>query len=1124
LSNPIGGYILALESGLRSRITTEHSYRGALENLLDSLNHGKVKATNEPKRSDCGAPDFVLSLRVPHGLTTIGYLECKDVGTDLGPILRTDQLERYLSSLNQLILTDYVKFQWYVDGALRADATLGSVEPSGKLKSSRADQDKVLELLEQFAAQSPLKVATAKELAFRMARLTHMVRELVVKAFDRKVESAALKELRAVFAEALLPSFAEPEGLGQFADMFAQTLAYGLFAARVTHGIGAEEFRREDAAREIPKLNPLLRTFFHLLTGPELDDEPFAGFVDDLVQLLDQADIATILEGFGSRTRTEDPIVHFYETFLTAYDPKVRVDRGVYFTPLPLVHYLVRSVDQLLRTEFGCSDGLADHEKAEYVRRVEVEHEGATSIEETKVESHRVLILDPACGTGTFLFGVVELIRERMSATRNAGLWSGYVKADLLPRLFGFELLMAPYAIAHLKLGMQLAGLDLPARERKPWVVSLDGTERLGVFLTNALVPAERPLAGYFGPFSRVLTAEAEGAARVKRELPIMVIMGNPPFKGQSVNKGPWIQSLVRDYHEVDGGPVKEKNLKWLQDDYVKFIRFAEWRLTRSGRGIAAYVANNNFLDAATFSGMRYHLLKTFSSIYIINLRGSAKLPVKTFDGGKDESVFDIEQGVCLCIFVRSGESSGPAKVFYHDLRGDREAKYSWLEGSVVSATDWEALRPGTPEHLFVPYDSALQPEFESGWAVDKVFPVGSVGIVTARDELAVGWTEQELTERVKDFGALSETEAREKFGLGDDVRDWKVSFAQNDVKSHGFGAGQVVPLLYRPFDWRFTYYTGKTRGFLCMPRPEVMRNLVGHGRENIALITSRMTKGETFAHLAVTRTPSEAICLSPKTSNNGFVFPLYVYGPPVPDSTPAPQSGRKIRTKILVSDAAAAGTASRRANVAPGFIAELEKSIGLRYLPQGGGDLSQTFGPEDVFAYIVGILSTPSYRARYSIQLARSFPRIPITKYLDTFCRLVRAGEELISLLLLETGGDVSNIAFPVPGTGIVEQGYPRYVPAGKAQSPKGSGASSGRLYISGEGSDIGQFFEGVSLAVWEFKVGGYQVCRKWLGDRRGMKLSARDLTTFTRILVNVEKVLSITQTLDEGLSWPLP
>src|ERR1043166_4177799 len=583
--SPVHEYLRKLERALKRGDSTEHTHRPALKELLEAISE-KIVATNEPKRSDCGAPDYVISRK--RDQLSIGYVEAKDVGAELSEIERGEQIKRYLASLPSLLLTDYVEFRWFVDGKKRETFRLANVSTGGKLTPASPDElARARHLFESFLSQKPVDIASAEELARRLANLTHVIRDIIICAFRAGQASQQLRDWRDAFAATLLPELAphidakkEAEAVSEFADMFAQTLAYGLFSARASSG--STKFTREKAQKLIPRTNPFLRIFFEQITGSALDDEPFAGFVEDLIQTLDHADRARVMEDFGKRNRRRDPVVHFYETFLQAYDPKLRELRGVYYTPEPVVNYIVQSIDRLLKDKFGIKAGLADHSKIT-VKRKEGEREIAD-------ETQRVLILDPATGTATFLYTVLDFIRSQFKTKKNAGQWGSYVHEHLLPRLFGFELLMAPYAVAHFKIGLALAAMDEEPLFRQQWSYEPLANERVNIFLTNTLEDLERT-AEQLGPL-RALSDEANSAYDIKKHKPVLVVLGNPPYSGHSANKGEWISKLVRDYYLCDGQPLGERNSKWLQDDYVKFIRWAQWRIEQTGQGVLAFITN----------------------------------------------------------------------------------------------------------------------------------------------------------------------------------------------------------------------------------------------------------------------------------------------------------------------------------------------------------------------------------------------------------------------------------------------------------------------------------------------------------------------------------------------------
>ena len=835
-------YTGALQDSLVRGDATEHTHRPALKTLLETAYPG-VAATNEPSRIECGAPD----LGVSRNGVTVGYIEAKNIGVNLGDIERDsrranpatpngEQLKRYMQSLHNLVLTNYTEFHWYVDGKRLSIAHLADENGDGRLSASRTGISETDEMLSAFMDRSPEPASSPNALALRMARLTHMIRGIVETGFARGEVSQDLRDLYEASKIALIPDLATSD----FADMFAQTLAYGLFVARVNHPTGS--FRRQDAAYYIPHTNPFVRQLFSVIVGPSLDNEPFVSFVDDLASLLDGADMDAILSEFGSRTALQDPIMHFYETFLAAYDPAERERRGVYYTPEPVVSYIVRSADYLLRQRFDCPEGLADYSMIGYktLEFDEYEEEERT----VDKQAHRVLILDPACGTGSFLYAVIDHIREQYRACGNAGMWGGYVREHLLKRIFGFELLMAPYTMAHLKLGMQLAALDMPKEHQADWAYQFGSGERLGIYLTNALDRVE--IQQYQpGPY-RVIAEEANAATEIKRDLPIMVVLGNPPYSGHSANastrggKPTWIGELIENYKRVHDEMLGERNPKWLQDDYVKFIRFGQWRIQQTGAGILAFITNNGYLDNPTFRGMRQQLVDTFTDIYVLDLHGNAMKKERALDGGPDRNVFDIQQGVSIALFVKQHGISGPARVHHADLYGTREAKYKTLAASDVSTTHWERLEPRSPRYMFKPWDNELEEEYGQWEKITEVMPINSVGVVTARDKLTIRWSPDEVRKVATDFASLTPEAARSKYSLGRDAQEWKVHLAQADLNDSGASDEHVVPILYRPFDTRYTYYTGNSRGFICRPRSEVMQHMLTG--QNLGLITTRQT------------------------------------------------------------------------------------------------------------------------------------------------------------------------------------------------------------------------------------------------------------------------------------------
>jgi len=659
---------------------------------------------------------------------------------------------------------------------------------------------------------------------------------------------------------------------------------------------------------------------------------------------------------------------------------------------------------------------------------------------------------------------VLEHIQESVTQTYGTAEWGQYVNADLVKRIFGFELLVAPYTIAHLKLGLFL--------QSQGWGVD----ERLCIYLTNTLEqPSEMqpPL-----PFAEFISDEANAALSVKRDEPLLVILGNPPYRIHSANPSrvngnlTFIGGLIEDYGQVDGEPIGERNPRALQDDYVKFIRWAQWRIDKNGEGVVGYIVNNNFLDASTARGMRQSLLESFNAIYLLNLHGSNRRTEAVPGQEQDENVFDIMQGVSVVLCVKHRDNLTMAKVYYADMWGSRQEKYNTLSESDIQTTEWHELQPASPYYLFVPQEVEARIEYETGWKITDIFQTSSIGVVTARDKLTIHRTTEELQETVNNFISLSETDARVKYKLGKDAQDWKVHLAQADLRNHPDAEQHIVRIHYRPFDKRWTYYTGQSRGFHCRPRPTVMSHLL---KENLALCVCRLVKSPGWQHALVTDEITDTSYTSNRTSESGHVFPLYLY--PNPEEL-------GLETE-------------RSLNFKPAFLTALSESLGL---PQTAPfNLPEGVSPEEILAYIYAVLYSPTYRERYYDFLKYDFPRILLPQDIEQFRTLAALGQRLIDWHLLKDVSVPPRHRFEGEGNGVV--GRVRYV--------------DGRVWINAS-----QYFTDVPEEVWDYEIGSYQVCEKWLRDRKGAVLRYEDVRRYRAILVSVAETLGVMGAID-GVLW---
>ena len=1039
-------YLAEVQEKYQTGVAREHAYRPALQTLLESAGEG-INAVNDAARSEIGMPDFVVMSA--EGNAPIGIVEAKDIGDQLNRTERSAQMRRYMAHGN-VILTDYLEFRWYVNGEARATVRIAKASKGRIERIPKAYAD-LTKMLRRFASEAGPPINSARELARRLAGIAREIAYYIEKDLDSKSPDKNLLEQKGAFEETLLPNLSHKE----FADMYAQTFAYGLFAARVNHIGDPAGFALRGAAADIPQTNPFLRQLFHHSSfglGRRLD-----WMMQSLVNVLRRADMDDILADFGKRTQQTDPVVHFYETFLGAYNPALREQRGVYYTPEPVVKYIVRGVDHILKSQFQRPRGLADE---------------------------KTLILDPAVGTGTFLYFVIERIKEAFVGQR--GLWKSYVQRHLLTRLFGFELLMAPYTVAHMNLSLQLKEADYEFKEG----------ERLGIYLTNSLEEATKE--GYSAPFAAFIKEEANQASAIKRDKPIMVVLGNPPYSYDSANKGAWISEQIRDYYFVDGKPLGERNPKGLQDDYVKFIRFGQWRIEKTGRGVLAFITNHGYLDNVTFRGMRQSLLKTFTDIYIVNLHGNATKREVTPEGNVDENVFDIQTGVAISLFVKDSEKDVElADVKYIDIWGRRKDKNLWLNQNDLDTSAWIDIECRSPDYLFIPQDADRKAEYDECFAIKDIALENAPGMTTARDRLTIRDTADAVWDTVTKFSSLDAEEAREHYSLGKDVRDWKVHLAQEDIKNSGPAKNHIVKLMYRPFDRRFTYYTGKTRGFICMPRSKIMGHFLSG--DNIGLVIGRAGQAADFTAWNVIYCTDSLLDLNIFRRGGGALFPLYLYT----------DKNQPLKMKAEKSDYFEFNEQGRRPNLSKAFVIQMEAKLGLPFITEGSAfvddDAPQCFGPEDVFYYAYAVFHSPSYRQRYAEFLKIDFPRLPLTSDVGLFGALVKFGAELVNLHLMKAprlseymttyNVDDDNI---IPKSG----GYPKY------------DEKKERVYLNKK-----QYFGGVPPAVWEFHIGGYQALHKWLKDRRGRELSYDDLNHVQRMVVALAETVRIMAAIDAAI-----
>ena len=1036
-------YIKELNAQYKTGKATEHSYRPALKELLQSL-LPKMTVINEPKRYNFGAPDYILI----RGDVPVAFIEAKDFAktNDLsGRKENREQFDRYKQSLDNIIFTDYLDFWLYRNGEFVDSVRLAELK-GDKIVLVGENEAKFVALIEHLGNAQPQKITSSKKLAEIMAGKARLLADVIGRTLSKDVdEHGEIYGQMCAFKDVLMHDITAE----RFADIYSQTIAYGMFAARL-HDPTPDTFSRQEAASLIPRTNPFLRQMFQYIAGYDLD-ERVAWIVDDLAEAFRASDITKIMKGYGKRTRQTDPMIHFYEDFLKAYDQRLRKNCGVYYTPQPIVSYIVRAVDEILQSEFGLSDGLADASKTTI--KVLNQKSKKRDKDTYEIEAHKVQVLDPATGTGTFLAEVINIIHDKMKGQQ--GLWQSYVERDLLPRLNGFELLMASYAMAHLKLDMVLAETGYVA----------NNNQRLRVYLTNSL-EEYHPEVGTI--FANALSNEANQASHIKRDAPVMVILGNPPYNLKSKNNSTWIKSLLSIYKEG----LNERKVN-INDDYIKFIRLAQHFVDKNKDGVVAYITNNSFIGGLTHRQMRKTLLQSFDKVYIFNLHGFSR------DGSNndgDENVFDIQQGVSINIFIKTGkkEPNELAKVMYFEMKGNRQDKYDYLSNHSIANTPFELIEPIEPTYYFIPKSADGKGQYENGIYIKDLFQVFSNGIETKCDEVSIKFSYNDIAQTVQDFRELSIEELKIKYTKKENA-SWTYEKARKSILADPPILDQVQCF---PFDYRYSAIQRNSGGFIGRSRYEVMHNLLSD-KDNFGLIVPRQTTQD-YRHSFVTnRIVNGNITASAKLFGTGSVFPLYVY--PIDMRTSSDGIGRKPNFNMAI-------------------VGQIVDKIGLQFEAEKSGNEAM-FAPIDLLDYIYGVLHSPSYRKKFNEFLKVDFPRIPYPNDAEEFRRIGKIGGELRKVHLMEVKPPIQT-QFNISGSNVVEATKITY----------GDSVDVCKVWINAE-----QYFDNVPRVAWEFYIGGYQPAQKWLKDRKGMTLEWDDVIHYQRIIAALCKTHELMQQLEE-------
>jgi len=1003
---------------------------------------------------------------------------------------------------------------------------------------------------EAFELRQGEAIQTSKDLAIKLAELAIEIRARANELIKLESDSGPMRQMHEAFRKNLIQDL-DADG---FADMFAQTISYGMLAAKISRP-GAMLIA-DNLADMVPRTNPFLKELFgSFLSLGGRDKRKGMDFdelgVNDVVDMLNTVNMAAVLRDFGNRNPKKDPVIHFYEDFLGAYDKAQKVDAGVFYTPPAVVGFIVRGVDEMLRTEFELPLGLADTTTwAELTDR----SDKISLPEYVDPNAPFVQILDPATGTGTFIVEAIDLIYKRMvkhwsqqglSSKEIETAWNSYVPQHLLPRLTAFELKMAAYAIAHMKVGLKLSETGY----------KFDSDERAQILLTNSLQPS-RELDLEERMRMEAMAHEAGRANDAKDDTPFTVVIGNPPYKGHSENpskikgKLTFAGEIIQRFFKVRGEPLNERNPKWLNNDYVKFIAFAMKQIEDTGFGVVGYITSNSWLESPTFRGVRTGMIDSFPRVKILDLHGNIKKREIAEDGTRDEGVFAIEEGTNISIIgklnvtsdIRQSDLLGPLG------NGTTPGKLRWLEENSITNIS-SSIIPLAPFFSLAPMESTsdgvnlLMAEFYAMTAVTDIQPINSAGIVTANDTLCVQFSKSEILSTISDFlkidispilanrdqlGGSSEWKLQVSVDpveitlkKKNEAQDWQVEYAQADLRAQKGWRKLTQPVNYRPFDQRYTIYTGNSRGIQCRPRPEVMQHMT-HG-QNIGLVSTRQRSQATgiWGNVFAADNVIESTSISNKTKEINYLFPLWLnasfgetYRRPNIDRSFAQALGKLI--SLTYQDGIPRGEQQKLGNE---FRVGDQESM-LNGMWNGRGDLTSDFGPRDLFDYIYAVLHSPRYRTRYAEFLKSDFPRIPTPQTRDLFAEIIPLGQELVALHL--TKPDEASvlldpdIRFAGSGEARVERTYPKY--------------ENGKVMINSS-----RWFEDVPQETWDFYIGGYRVCEKWLKDRSakggqnprpGRVLTDEDILHYRRIVTALTETRRIMTEIDQVIEnhggWP--
>ncbi len=1098
-------YIEALKK-IDFSIASETSLRTAFENYITEFiveaKLQKFKILQEGKRIErFGVPDF----RISHNNTMLGYIETKKTEENLDKTLKSEQIKKYRELSQNLIITNYLEFVWIKGDMIHRETLcyLSDIE-NKKFQFQESKAKKVEELLKNFFSQTPENIANPEKLALALAVRCKNLKDFINQELTRQNqqnEQDILLELFNAFKDNIFTELT----ISEFSDAYAQMLTYGLYLA----GLNADTklITINNAKEYIPTNFQLIKElykFFDVLEQPEYRETKW--IIDETIAIINNIEWAELKQNmsFSRKKLSEsselsesysDPYIYFYETFLATYDYNLRKAKGVYYTPPEVVNFIIRAIDEILTNTFQLPNGFADRQK--------------------------VTVLDFATGTGTFLLEIFKVVLEKQKTSQKIETFEKFIiKEHLLKNFYGFEYLIAPYTIAHLKLSQYLKENGYEFTDK----------DRLQVYLTNTLEPVDKQIKVAFMP---QLTNETRAAQEIK-DKSILVITGNPPYSGHSKNNGEWIKNQIKKYNFVDGKPLGEKNPKWLQDDYVKFIRFAQEKIERTEQGIVGIITNHSFLDNPTFRGMRQSLMNTFDQLYFIDLHGNAKKKEKTPVGNIDQNVFDIEQGVCISLMIKQGVATPFSKkgVFHADFWGSRKTKFNLCLENTFKTVDFKELKPNSPFYLFVPQNQDVRAVYEKFWSVKEIFEIDSVGIVSANDNLTIAYSKKELENRFYKIKNSELHQIKHEYNFNDKYFENRKNFFLN-IKEKPL---EIKELNYRPFDKRFIWWDTE---LIERSRENIMKHFE---KENIGLLTVRNCQGtRVWNHSFITKNYTDLHTIPIGT----YIFPLYRYNGNGSSNSVnylfkaddkkdnfTEEFRKFIRTKYsakhvdkkeitsiektiqelerqlkqtekTIVSLQKNNLSSDLINAQIQFKEELKTQTELKKAElktkNTSTDSNYEPTPIEIFNYIYAVLHSSTFREKYTEFLKMDFPRIPFTENLHDFQNLASLGKELVDVHLLKN--KLANIEYKHIGNFKGEGACVVIKPAFRTE--KTENATGGKLYINNS-----QYFETVSEPVFNFTIGGYQVLEKYIKDRKGKTLIPDEIEN----IENIIKALSFT------------